>query len=113
MRALVLGGCGFIGSHIVDALLARGHSVAVLDRSPERFRPPLRGVDYTFADLNDRMALAEALTGNDMVFHLVSTTVPGTANLDPRADVSGNLLSTLGLLETMVSLDLAALIHEG
>ncbi|MDH4984421.1 NAD-dependent epimerase/dehydratase family protein [Aminobacter anthyllidis] len=111
MRALVLGGCGFIGSHVVDSLLARDHSVAVFDRSPERFRPPLRGVDYMFGDLSDRVALATALTGKDTVFHLVSTTFPGTANLDPQADVSGNLLGTLGLLETMNARGVGRLVY--
>jgi len=35
MKALVLGGNGFIGSHVVDQLLADGHSVRVFDRNPE------------------------------------------------------------------------------
>lgn len=110
-KALVLGGCGFIGSHVVDALLARGNAVTVFDRNPERFRDPLRGVVYSFGDFNDRMALAEALIGKDVVYHLISTTFPGTANLDPSADVSGNLLGTLGLLETMKSTKVNRLVY--
>ncbi len=99
MKVLVLGGNGFIGSHIVDRLLAHGHSVRVFDRQPERFRVPLSGVDYCLGDFADRMALVEALTGMDAVYHLVSTTLPGTADLDPKADIQDNLVGTINLLE--------------
>lgn len=101
MRSLVIGGCGFIGSHIVDALLSKGQSVRVFDRQPERHRPPLQRIDYMYGDFSDRMAVAEALTGIDVVYHAVSTTFPGTANLDPASDVQDNLVSTLRLLDLM------------
>lgn len=110
MKVLVLGGCGFIGSHTVDALLASGHEVTVLDRGPERFRDPLANVDYLYGDFGDRMLLAEALVGVDAVLHLISTTFPGTANLDPRSDVSDNLLATLGLMDTMRSMGISRLV---
>jgi UDP-glucose 4-epimerase len=101
MKVLVIGGNGFIGSHIVDKLLAHGHSVRVFDRQPERFRAPLQDVHYCFGDFGDKMALVEALTGVDAVFHLLSTTLPGTADLDPRSDVQDNLIGTINLLEAM------------
>lgn len=104
MRALVLGGCGFIGSHLVDALAAQGHFVRVLDRQPERFRPPLRGIEYCYGEFSDQMAVIEALTGIDTVFHLVSTTFPGTANVDPVADIRDNLINTIRLLDSMLAL---------
>jgi UDP-glucose 4-epimerase len=102
MKALVIGGCGFIGSYVVDALLAQGCSVRVLDRQSERFRQPLAGVDYCIGSFADSMTVAEALSGVDTVFHLVSTTFPGTANLDPKADVRDNLINTISLLDLMV-----------
>lgn len=110
MKILVLGGCGFIGSHVVDALLRTGHGVRVFDRQPERFRAPLERVDYRFGDFNDRMILAEAIAGVDAVFHLVSTTFPGTADLDPATDVRDNLIGTLQLVETMQSLSVNRLL---
>ena len=111
MKALVLGGCGFIGSHVVDALRPRASFVRVLDRSPERFRPPCPGVEYVHAQISDRMALIEALSGIDTVFHLVSTTFPGTADHDPVADVQGNLVATLGLLQAMQSVGVRRLMY--
>lgn len=104
MKVLVLGGNGFIGSHVVDALLRQGHAVRVFDRQPERFRPPLPGVDYRFGNFSDRMALIDAMADTECVLHLVSTTLPGTADLDPRTDVQDNLCGTIGLLDSMQSL---------
>ena len=101
MRCLVIGGCGFIGSHLVDELLANGHSIRVFDRKPEQFRPPLPRVDYQYGDFRDKSSMAEALTGVDIVFHTASTTFPGTANLDTSADVKDNLVSALGLLDML------------
>ena len=106
MRVLAIGGNGFIGSHVVDRLLAHGHSVRVFDRQPERFRAPLAGVDYRFGDFADKMALVEALTGVDAVFHLLSTTLPGTADLDPKTDIHDNLLGAIALFELMHGLGL-------
>ena len=101
MKTLVIGGCGFIGSHVVDALLENGGTVRVLDRRPEMFRPPLPGVDYVTGDLSDTAQIYEALTGMDAVIHLASSTVPATSNLDPIADITGNLVATVRLLEVM------------
>ena len=104
MKVVLLGGSGFIGSYVVDKLLAHGHSVRAFDSRRELFRSPLPGVDYRFGDFADKMALVEALRGVDAVFHLLSTTVPGTANLDPKTDVQDNLIGAINLLESMHSL---------
>src|SRR5208283_1908540 len=101
MKVLVIGGSGFIGSHVVDRLLTNGHSARVFDRQAERFRAPLPDVDYCFGDFADRMALVEALSGVDAVFHLLSTTVPGTADLDPKTDVNDNLIGAINLLDSI------------
>lgn len=101
MKVLVLGGCGFIGSHVVDSLLAKGLKVRVFDRGPERFRPPIPQVEYVHADFRDLTTILDTLTDIDVVMHLVSATVPGTAALDPQADVRDNLVPTISLLEAM------------
>jgi Nucleoside-diphosphate-sugar epimerases len=101
MKVLLIGGCGFIGSHVADSLLAAGLHVRVLDRRPEPFRPPLANVEYVMGDLGNTMQVYEALSGVDAVLHLASTTVPSTANLNPEADITGNLIATVHLLEMM------------
>src|SRR5947209_3941801 len=110
MKVLLIGGSGFIGSHVVDKLLAYEHSVRVFDGRPERFRPPLPGVDYRFGDFGDKMALIEALTGMDVVFHLLSTTLPGTADLDPKTDIKENLIGAINLFDSMHSLHIGRIL---
>lgn len=111
MRVLVLGGNGFIGSHVVDFLQESGHKVRVFDRAHEHYRQPLNGVDYRIASFDDVPALAEALEGIDVVCHLISTTVPSTSNLDPVSDVDGNLINTLRLLQLMVQKGVKRIIY--
>jgi len=101
MNVLVLGGNGFIGSHIVDKLLVAGHTVRVFDRSLEMFRQPLPNVDYRVGEFDDSFLLAEALQDIDVVCHAISTTVPGPSNLDPVADIQSNLINTVRLLDNM------------
>lgn len=101
MQVLVTGGTGFIGSHVCDSLLRHGHQVRVYSRRPEQYRAPLPGVEYQMGDMADPFALSEALSGVDCVIHLVSTTVPGTSNLDPVADITSNLAGTVRMLELM------------
>lgn len=103
MKSLILGGNGFIGSHLVDKLLAEGHKVRVFDKYEEHYRKPLSGVDYQYGDFGNRGLLAEALSGMDAVFHLISTTLPKTSNDDPIFDVQSNVIETLFLLEQCVA----------
>lgn len=111
MRILLLGGNGFIGSHVVDALLASGHQVRVFDRGPELFREPVLGVEYQIGSFSDLPMLAEALEGVDVVYHLISTTVPSTSNLDPLGDIEGNLICTVSLLQLMVQMNIRRIIY--
>jgi UDP-glucose 4-epimerase len=111
MNILVLGGCGFIGSHVVDRLLAAGQTLRVLDRAPERYRTPLPGVEYVFGDYSDNSILIEALADVDAVLHLVSATVPSTAAIDPQGDVAKNLIPTIALLENMCKLRIPRLVY--
>lgn len=111
MRVLLIGGCGFVGSHVADALLERELGVRILDKRSEQFRPPLPGVEYVFGDFGDPATLTEALTGCDAVVHLASTTVPGTADRDPIADVEGNLVATLRLLQAMRAASVRKMIY--
>lgn len=103
MNILVLGGNGFIGSHLVDRLLFEGHSVRVFDKYEEHYRKPIPLVDYRFGDFGNRGLLSDALDGVDMVFHLINTSLPKTSNDDPAFDVQSNVIETLFLLEQCIS----------
>ncbi len=101
MRVLIIGGCGFVGSHVVDTCLAEGMTVRVLDPARKDCRIAHPEVDYVCGHLEDQARLPELLSGIDAVVHLASTTVPPSSNLDPAADISGNLLPMVKLLAAM------------
>jgi UDP-glucose 4-epimerase len=104
LRALVLGGGGFIGSHLVTALLAQGAQVRVLER-PYRARMPSipnhPSLEWQEGDFGNVQDIHRALKNVDVVFHLVSTTQPQSSNDDPSFDVESNLAATLRLLEQL------------
>ena len=103
MQAVVTGASGFIGSHLVDGLLAAGYRVKALGRN----LPGLIGLDAQSnpnlallpVSLADRLALQQVLEGVEIVFHLASGSLPQSSNRDPYADVQVNLLGSLNLLE--------------
>lgn len=103
MLALVIGGNGFIGSCLVERLRAGGHSVRVLDVSRARDDFDWRGVDYVVGNLLDSDALPSIIDGVEVVFHLASSTVPSTSNIDPVADVQSNLVGALRLCAAMIA----------
>lgn len=111
MKILVLGGNGFIGSHIVDELLSNGHKVRVMGRSPDTLRKPLADVEYIVGDFSDTVLVAEALQNIDSVIHLISSTVPSTSNLDPLADIDNNLVNSVRLFQLMVSANIKRIIY--
>jgi UDP-glucose 4-epimerase len=85
----------------VDHLLAAGHTVRVFDRGPERYRSPLAQVEYRLSNFDDIQMLTEALEGIDIVYHLISTSVPSTGNVDPIGDIRTNLVATVRMLQIM------------
>lgn len=75
MRALVTGGTGFVGGHLIEALLARGDTVTALVRSPAKAAALAgRGVTLISGDLTDQPALERAARNQDVVLHLAGLT---------------------------------------
>lgn len=103
MRCLVTGGAGFIGSHLVRALLRRGDEVCVLDNLSTGSRANLEGVeadvDLQVADLRDPEVVVRACRGVSVVFHLAALpSVPRSVD-DPRASFESNARGTLHVLD--------------
>jgi len=111
MKFLLIGGNGFIGSHLIDVLLRNNHNVRVFDIAYERYREPIKNVDYRIASLDDLPSLYEAMLGIDIVVHLVSASVPSTSNLDAISDVNKNLISTLNILDGLIKLGIKRLVY--
>lgn len=91
-------GAGFIGKHLIRALLVLGYELRVLDRNP---CPPEFAalLNWVRADYRDRSALRQVLPGADIVYHLVSSTVPGDLNVDIASELHDNIVGSLGLLD--------------
>lgn len=104
MRCLILGGGGFIGSHVVDALLEAGHEVRVFERPriPRHHVAMPDRLEWMEGDFQNSALVADAVRGIDVVVHLVSTTLPKNSNDDPEFDVQSNVVGTLRLLRMAV-----------
>jgi UDP-glucose 4-epimerase len=101
MKCVVIGGGGFIGSHLCEALLANGHEVRVFDRPEARFLVEVEraGASIYAGNFLNQVDIWNVLPNSDVVYHLVSATVPQTSNDNPILDVEANILGTLRLLD--------------
>lgn len=102
MKCVVLGGGGFIGSHITDALLKEpGYQVTVFDRPGAIYLDQLKesGAKIIVGDFLNVQDLVRAVQGNDVIFHLISTTVPSYSNDHVVFDVETNIIGSLNLLD--------------
>ncbi|WP_327665420.1 NAD-dependent epimerase/dehydratase family protein [Streptomyces sp. NBC_00498] len=102
MRVLVTGGAGFIGSHVVEALTARGHEPVVFDVRED-----------PGADVRDPDAVARALVGVDAVCHQAARVGLGNGVADAAEYVSRNDLGTAVLLAAMAEAGVPRLVLAG
>jgi UDP-glucose 4-epimerase len=106
VRVLVTGGAGFIGSHLVDALLERGDEVAIVDHLRRSPRPWVgeamgRGARLEVADVQDLASMRAAFeaTGPEVVMHLAAQVDVRRSILDPSYDAQVNVAGTVSVLE--------------
>ena len=95
-KIVVTGGSGFIGSHVVDALVDRGHEVKVLDH---RVRPHRADVGYEDVDLLDLASVLEAVKDAEHIFHLGAVSNVNYAHKYPTYTTALNVLGTANVLE--------------
>lgn len=113
MRILVTGGAGFIGSHLVDAALAAGHEVAVLDDlSTGKPDNVAEAATLHVVDLRAREQVRRVVAGfrPDAVAHLAAQASVSVSVREPLVDAAVNLMGTLHLLEAMRELDCRTLV---
>ena len=107
MKAFVTGAAGFIGSNLVDSLLAAGHQVTGFDNLSTGFRRFLEGAQadprfrLVVGDLLDPAAVTRAMAGADFVFHLAANADVRFGPLHPRRDLEQNTIATSNVLEAM------------
>src|SRR5437868_2762029 len=107
-HCMITGGAGFIGANLADRLLRLGRSVTVLD---DLSRPGadlnldwlrsehVDGLQFVRGDVRSAEAVAQALDGAAVVYHLAGQTAVTTSVSDPRSDFEANALGTLNVLE--------------
>lgn len=121
MKVLVTGGAGFIGSHTLDALRARGDETALLDDFNDFYDPAVKrrqaaatGASIFDADLRDRAAVRAALQSfrPDAIIHLAARAGVRPSIADPRLYLDVNLTGTLNLLDEAVAAGIRRLVFS-
>ncbi len=102
---LVVGGAGYIGSHMVKMLLGAGYEVVTLDNLSGGYRDAVLGGDFVFGDTADRIGLDRLFAGYafDGVMHFASFIQVGESVQNPSKYFQNNVAATLNLLDTMVA----------
>jgi len=102
---VILGGAGFIGSHLAESLLDRGHQVRVFDLPDCSFNNIAhieKNIKIVRGDFNNEKNILSAVRGTEIVFHLISTTVPANSNENPVFDIETNVVNTIKMLDICV-----------
>jgi UDP-glucose 4-epimerase len=99
MQVLVIGGAGYIGSHVCLELMDAGHSVTVFDNLSTGSRDNLfAGEKFILGDIMDQAALASAMVGVDAVFHLAALKAAGESMTAPEKYAINNISGTINIL---------------
>ncbi|MCC6802936.1 MAG: SDR family NAD(P)-dependent oxidoreductase [Anaerolineae bacterium] len=111
-RVLVTGGAGFIGSHVVDRLIARGFSVVVLDNETTGSRANVNSAaQFVAGDVRSPADLAPIFeAGVDIVLHIAGQASIRLSFQDPAADLSVNTLGTINVLQQCLAYHVSRLI---
>lgn len=112
-RALVTGGAGFIGSHLVDTLLARGYAVVVLDNESTGRRSNVhRDATFVHGDVRDDTTVRRTFElGLDLVCHIAGQASIKLSYDDPAADLGVNVTGTLNILKSCVAFQVPRLLY--
>jgi UDP-glucose 4-epimerase len=103
---LILGGAGFLGSHLADSLLDKGYLVYVIDKIPSRIDFKNKAnKNYIFiqSDFLNLILLKDLISKITTIYHLASTTNPRSSDDDPIYDITSNLVEFVKLLEFLKS----------
>lgn len=103
LPTLVIGGAGFIGAALVNAMLAAGQSVIVVGRRPRADTEVPAGADYIQSDYSASGAIDALLPRCGTIVDLAFATAPKTDFSDPLEDLRRNAFASVGLMKTVVT----------
>ena len=107
-NVLIIGGCGFVGSHTADALLRAGHAVTIFDNLnnqvhrgevPDYLSPE---VEFTRGDVRDPEALRKVVAGSDAIYHLAAAVGVGQSMYEISDYCATNIQGTANLLQAIL-----------
>ncbi len=111
---LIVGGAGYIGSHMVKMLIKLGYHVVILDNLTTGYRDAVSGGDFVFGDTADKLSLDRLFNGYTIagVMHFASFIQVGESVQYPSKYYQNNVAATLNLLDAMVAHHIPALIFS-
>ncbi len=117
LACLVTGGAGFIGSNLVDRLVALGHSVRVVDNlstgDPANLAHLEGRIDFIVGDLRDADVCARAVDGVEIVFHVAALPSVPRSLQDPWGSHDANVNGTMRLLEAARAAGVRRIVNSG
>lgn len=105
MNIAILGGCGFIGSYLAEALLEESHRITIFDnlntnrKNVDHIQDMVRFVGGDFTNAID---VARAIEGAEIVIHFIGSTLPGNSLKNPIYDIETNVIGSINLFEQCV-----------
>ena len=114
MNILIIGGAGYIGSHMVKRLLATKHTVTILDNLSTGYREAVLGGEFIHGDIGDRTLLDKVFSEHkfDAVLHFASFIQVGESVKKPDIYYQNNLSNTINLLNAMIVADVKCFIFS-
>ncbi|MDA3949125.1 MAG: UDP-glucose 4-epimerase GalE [Spirochaeta sp.] len=113
MNVLVVGGAGYIGSHVVRALLDASHTVRVYDNLSSGLRRNLQPeAEFVHGDIGDALALRSAMRGIDAIVHLAAFKAAGESMIAPEKYSINNISGTINLLNAAADMDVHRIVFS-
>ncbi len=114
MNVLVVGGAGYIGSHMVRLLDQQGHRVIVLDNLSTGFRQAVTAGELIVGEMSDRALVQQVLSDHkiDSVIHFAACALVGESMSNPAKYYENNVVATIQLLEAMRSTNVKRIVFS-
>jgi UDP-glucose 4-epimerase len=110
-QVTVLGGSGFIGRPICQALIQNGYRVRIFDSAKALPPNTLPDIEVVHGDMTHPSEVIEAIADADLVFHLIHTTVPGSSMNDPVFDAESNVTARAAWLQRLPETNVKRIVY--
>src|SRR3989338_5134535 len=103
VNILVTGGAGFIGSHVVDILIERGHNVKVLDDLSGGFIENVnQKAEFIKGSILDKALVEQTVQGIDIIYHLAAYAAEGLSHNVRKFNYTNNLIGSINLINAAI-----------